>query len=356
MTRRPSRLHKLAFMLIGICMVLVVMSLALSRHTGKRLLIAYPLEIRFMGILQPYDIGILDPDTGREFTFRAGSLLDADSIRAAPTGQILYFKAEGFYLTGLNGSGRRRLDRISSSSFERSAHAAWSPDGSHIAFLRGDGLETSDLYVMDADGSNPRLLTHNLFVTEASWSPDGSRLVLTARPSSSTSEGSEIYVVTLDGVDVRKLTYNRFGDFTPQWSPDGKRILAVAARDGGYNNIYVMTPEGQQLEVLAQGLWPQWVMRGNYVVYTRTAADDISKVSLVLKDLESGHSTELFSATYLMDLQVSPDGYQLLYSMPDSRHPGIDYVCTFNLDTHVQTCFTAVNKFSIGVAVWLPVP
>src|SRR3954471_17593382 len=94
-----SRLHKLVLLLIGLCAVLVVVILLIARYTGKRLLIAYPLEIQFMGRLQPFDIGILDPDTGREFAFKAGSLLDADSIRAAPNGQILYFRNDGIYLT-----------------------------------------------------------------------------------------------------------------------------------------------------------------------------------------------------------------------------------------------------------------
>ena len=56
---------------------------------------------------------------------------------------------------------------------------SWSPDGKKIAFIR-NFRDNRDLYVMNADGSHQRALTHDA-AREASpdWSPDGSRIVYT---------------------------------------------------------------------------------------------------------------------------------------------------------------------------------
>ena len=59
---------------------------------------------------------------------------------------------------------------------------AWSPDGRQIAFesnLDGD----MEIYVMNADGTNVRQITHNTLWDEGpAWSPDGTKFVFSQRP------------------------------------------------------------------------------------------------------------------------------------------------------------------------------
>jgi TolB protein len=71
------------------------------------------------------------------------------------------------------------------------ANPAWSPDGEHIAFGHGgtgdgfgnfpsgDSFVPAQVFVMDADGSDPRRLTETQAVSEydPTWSPDGSEIV-----------------------------------------------------------------------------------------------------------------------------------------------------------------------------------
>jgi Tol biopolymer transport system component len=58
----------------------------------------------------------------------------------------------------------------------------WSPDGTKIAFTRviGDADRDGnfDIYVMNADGSNPRRLTTDpaSHDNDPSWSPDGTKI------------------------------------------------------------------------------------------------------------------------------------------------------------------------------------
>ena len=68
------------------------------------------------------------------------------------------------------GGNQRNLSNNDSDEWDPS----WSPDGKHILFI-----STADIYVMDADGGNPKNLTNHRRQNEfsPSWSPDGERIV-----------------------------------------------------------------------------------------------------------------------------------------------------------------------------------
>jgi len=116
----------------------------------------------------------------------------------------------------------------------------WSPDGKKIAFNTSkDG--NGEVYVMNADGSNPINLTHYNMGWDGGpvWSPDGKKIVF-----SSYRDGNfEIYVMNADGTDPFNLTNNQAADYNQVWSPDGKKIVFVSERDGN-PEIYVMNADG----------------------------------------------------------------------------------------------------------------
>ena len=47
-----------------------------------------------------------------------------------------------------------------------------------------------------------------------------------------TGAASELNVVRDDGSGRRRITNNRVADYSPAWSPDGRRVLFVSSRDG----------------------------------------------------------------------------------------------------------------------------
>ena len=77
----------------------------------------------------------------------------------------------------LPGGTPRRLTRGTADSGPR-----LSPDGSRIAFLRGDAKSKAQIFVVDAAGGEPVQATDApLGVSEISWAPDGTALAFTAR-------------------------------------------------------------------------------------------------------------------------------------------------------------------------------
>lgn len=136
------------------------------------------------------------------------------------------------YITDRDASDVRRL----TTGLEMDYQPAWSPSGSHIAFVstRADGLP--DVWIMQADGSNPTRLTQARRGDEyagsgggamaPAWSPDGSRLVYTVYAYVGVTPRAQLWVMHADGTGKRRLTDgSEANDFTPTWSPDGRFIV-----------------------------------------------------------------------------------------------------------------------------------
>jgi hypothetical protein len=169
---------------------------------------------------------------------------------------------EGICVTAPDGTGARRLDGDPvpfDSSDGGDSEPAWSPDGQQIAWVRslgevpGRGGRVREVFVMNADGSSRRQATTlGGFASAPAWSPDGSRLAF--------GVNNAIFVVDADGGDPKLLVTNAFD---PAWSPDGGRIAFVGNRDGrthcvsgsdvcvGINALYSMNADGTDQRLLS---------------------------------------------------------------------------------------------------------
>ena len=67
------------------------------------------------------------------------------------------------------------------------------------------------------------------------WSEDGRKIAFTSQRDGN----SEIYVMNADGSNVERLTHHDAYDFGPAWSPDGTKIAFSSWRDGNIE-IYVV--------------------------------------------------------------------------------------------------------------------
>lgn len=175
----------------------------------------------------------------------------------------------------------------------------YSPDGSRILFdSTRDG--NTELYVMDADGSNERRLTHDDGEDwGASWSPDGSQITF----NSDRTGAMEIYVMAADGTDVSRLTNDEVLNTSATWSPDGSRIAYLRNDRFGIGQVWSMKPDGtdqrdlSRSPTMADQMWTGGWGRDGRIVFSRGLPAKPDTTPIVRKDL--GAAAMLISATVL---------------------------------------------------------
>src|SRR5258707_1171253 len=90
--------------------------------------------------------------------------------------------------------------------------------------------ETSDLWIVPADGSAPprRLTSSKAAESGADWSPDSRRLAFTTKRED--DDVAQVYVLDVaGGGEARRVTSAPLAARAPRWSPDGKSILYQSA-------------------------------------------------------------------------------------------------------------------------------
>lgn len=149
----------------------------------------------------------------------------------------------------------------------------WSPDGSKIVFV------STNIWVMNSDGSNLKAITSNINASQPQWSPDGSKIVYQSWQKSdgtvSLNGPVNIWIMNADGSNPKPITFvtaSNIACANPQWSADGSMIVFQSNQkvdgsdaSGGTVNIWVVGVDGSGLKALtsitAQGVtsgFPQW--------------------------------------------------------------------------------------------------
>ena len=246
-----------------------------------------------------------------------GEIFLAPSL--SPDGKSVVFFSNGNNLRGQvfidlwlgDGETGKRAARLIRSNVDANyeelrllySQASFSPDGQVLAFTaqqRGKDV----LYLLDLKTRKPykRFDLELESVTGPSWSPDGKRLVF----SGSSGGITDLYVVNADGSEIRQLTHDKFGDLQPQWSPDGRTIAFATDRDSASLErlsfhpwrIGLLDVETGSISILAGqsglNLNPQWAPDGHSIAYI---SDRTGAANLFLYDLDSRQHYQLTNVT-----------------------------------------------------------
>jgi TolB protein len=154
---------------------------------------------------------------------------DGSTLLATYEDDLLVSEAQPVALR-LDGSAQRRI-------LDDGSYPVYSPDGSKIALVRRiheygeEPAEGSDLFVVDADGTDLRRLTRTPGRSELfpSWDPSGQRLAyvrLSAAPTEAAGLGlgDALMQVNADGTCPTRIAgAPRAAFYTPAWQPGSGR-------------------------------------------------------------------------------------------------------------------------------------
>jgi hypothetical protein len=174
-------------------------------------------------------------DTGsRREVLKITRIVDDDAqnfhVRPSPDGAYIAFDSdrEGTRAVFVADADGRNVHRVSGDGF--AAVPSWSPDGSELAFVKGEASDPRVWNLWTADLQSGKLQRLTSYESGqpwgGSWFPDGSRIAY--------GHETELVVMNLDTGARRAFTTPVRGRAVraPAVSPDGRRIIFQVSRDG----------------------------------------------------------------------------------------------------------------------------
>ncbi|HKJ93007.1 MAG TPA: DPP IV N-terminal domain-containing protein, partial [Longimicrobiales bacterium] len=281
-----------------------------------------------------------------------------------------------------------------------------SPDGKHVVYVRR-GFDimtdegTSNLWVVNADGSGQRALTTgSRSHGSPRWSPSGDRLAYV----SNQDGGSEIWVRWMDTGQEAKLTDLTGSPGSITWSPDGKWIafpmfvpeqgqpihVNMPARPQGadwgppyhvidymdfrqngnpgivpkgYRHVFIVSADGGAARQLTSGPYnygsPAWTPDGRSLLVSANRREDAEHEPMDTEvyrvDVQTGALTQL-TDRYGPDGdgQPSPDGKLIAYTGFDDQHLGyqVSHLYVMNADGSGKRMVSQGWDRDISSPVW----
>ena len=128
----------------------------------------------------------------------------------------------------------------------------FSPDGRRLAFTSGR-LGHPEIYISDADGTNPQPLTYSVgdqnYRSNPDWSPDG-RLV--AYQSQQTDGSFQLNTISLRDRSVKQLTSDGSNE-DASWAPDSRHIIFSSTRTGSKQLFVIDSESGRWRQLTRNG-------------------------------------------------------------------------------------------------------
>ncbi len=189
-----------------------------------------------------------------------------------------FARSADIFVVNADGTDPHRVTR-----FRYSGAPFFSPDGATVVFAHEDpGTHHNGIWIANTDGTgDPELVIDDqhrtAFLAFPQYSPDGTQITFTRYGRGGRSA---IFTVNLDGSDLRRLTDWDLGAAAASYGPDGSMLAFNSFSEsvlGGSGNIYVVRPDGTGLTQLTHNddggatnaFGPSWSPDGTRIVFAQ---------------------------------------------------------------------------------------
>ena len=188
-----------------------------------------------------------------------------EDFSLSPKGERAIFVARGDVFTAPIENGPTR--NLTNSSTAHDKWGRWSPDGSKIALI-SDRSGEEQVWLVNQDGSGtPQPLTTemNVMLYSPEWSPDGKRLAF-------SDMNGNLYVLTVADKKLQKVareTRGQVNDYA--WSPGGSYLSFSLSHPSEFNSIRVWGAADGAIHQVSSEMFdsyePAWDPDGNYLYF-----------------------------------------------------------------------------------------
>lgn len=211
-----------------------------------------------------------------------------DARRQEPVGQIAFASTRAggdseIFVMDADGTNLRQMthNRVDDHSPD------WAPDGRRIVFVREDWAEDHDLHIVDSVTGLERQFTawRYWYEDDPVWSPDGEWIAFSSKHPD--GDGGDVIAMSLDGKRMRYVATQQENstNIDPSWSPDGRRLVFIEYYDsydlyttsfccgGGYRKSPVTSDPLQEWH-------PDWSPDGARILFSRSISTSVFKHGL----------------------------------------------------------------------------
>jgi Tol biopolymer transport system component/DNA-binding winged helix-turn-helix (wHTH) protein len=247
----PPKRHVNRAWLAGAIAILVAASISVGWHAGHRLVAPKPPSEerltanssdapvsgsalspngKLLAYVDPRGIFLREIESNEVHALPLPDGFRAHSVKWFPDGDHVLAAAAagwtqppGLWNISILGGAPRSI-------VENSSQASVSPDGRQIAFFRGDKLNGSQLFIANADGSDPEQILDlaGFPLGSPAWSPDGKTLAFTkvVYRLGYTYESVTLETLRLGAKEATELISDVRLDEGVAWLPDGRILFS----------------------------------------------------------------------------------------------------------------------------------
>ncbi len=257
------------------------------------------------------------------------------------------------------------------------SNAEVSPDGRQIVYENRAPGTSSQISLLEPDGTTRQLTNMKRGASDPTWSPDGSQIAFAGfrRRDGDRRPDSDIFVMNADGSHIRRLAGTPRPDGHPDWSPDGSQIVFHSRESGeglprAGGLLWLVSAGTRTLtRLLGSGspfgaADPTWSPDGRWIAFSGVEATingGLLSTSLWLMRSNGTHKSRIRkSAIYrvIENPSWSPDGRSIVFEENDRPAGGVRWEGTVGdvgiLDVHGERLRWIVRDAPSDQPSWGP--